>query len=151
MLPFEAALDAVLQLDWDNGGWLAEAPLTEAWIEKGDDPALMLTVQRPGGLQPETRKYSLPAVAAAIIHLCSKARIPLPRTSKKRIAIVAEGFEFTLEGTVEIPRHHGPLPEVRAQRPPRADLPTAPPMSPGQALPSPPSSSQSAAASDSPP
>jgi hypothetical protein len=151
VLPFEAAVDAVLQLDWDNGGWLAEAPLTEAWIETGDNPALMLTVQRPGGLQSETRRYSLPAVAAAIIHLCSKARIPLPRSWKKRIAVVPEGFEFTLEGTVEIPRHHGPLPEVRAQRSPRPDLPTAPPMAPEQALPNPPSSNQSAAASDSPP
>lgn len=113
VLPLEAAVDAVLQLDWEHGGWLAEAPLKEARIETGAEPGLVLCVQRPEAIEPETRKYSLPAVAAAIVHLCVKARIPLPRW-QKRIAIVPEGFELVLEGTVEISRYYGPLPETRA-------------------------------------
>jgi hypothetical protein len=113
VLPLEAAVDAVLQLDWEHGGWLAEAPLKEARIETGAEPGLVLCVQRPEAIEPETRKYSLPAVAAAIVHLCVKARIPLPRW-QKRIAIVPEGFELVLEGTVEISRYYGPLPEIRA-------------------------------------
>lgn len=112
VLPLEAAVDAVLQLDWEHGGWLAEAPLKEARIETGPEPGLVLRVQRPEAVEPETRKYSLPAVAAAIVHLCVKARIPLPRW-QKRIAIVPEGFELVLEGTVEISRYYGPLPEIR--------------------------------------
>ncbi len=112
MLPLEAAVDAVLQLDWEHGGWLAEAPLTEARVETGESPRLVLSFQRPESLQPETREYSLPAVAAAIVHLCVKARIPLPRW-QKRIAVVPEGFELILEGTVEISRHYGRLPEFR--------------------------------------
>jgi hypothetical protein len=118
VLPLEAAVDAVLQLDWEHGGWLAEAPLKEARIETGAEPGLILCVQRPEAIEPETRKYSLPAVAAAIVHLCVKARIPLPRW-QKRIAIVPEGFELVLEGTVEISRYYGPLPETRAAVAPR--------------------------------
>jgi hypothetical protein len=123
VLPLEAAVDAVLQLDWEHGGWLAEAPLKEARIETGAEPGLILRVQRAAAVEPETRKYSLPAVAAAIVHLCVKSRIPLPRW-QKRIAIVPEGFELILEGTVEISRYHGPLPEVRlgpAAAPPAAN------------------------------
>lgn len=112
VLPLEAAVDAVLQLDWEHGGWLAEAQLKEARIESGAEPGLVLRLQRPGAVEPETRKYSLPAVAAAIVHLCVKARIPLPKW-QKRIAIVPEGFELVLEGTVEISRYYGPLPEIR--------------------------------------
>ncbi len=112
VLPLEVAVDAVLQLDWEHGGWLAEAPLKEARIETGSEPGLVLCVQRSEAVEPEIRKYSLPAVTAAIVHLCVKARIPLPRW-QKRIAIVSEGFELTLEGTVEISRYHSPLPEMR--------------------------------------
>lgn len=112
VLPLEAAVDAVLQLDWEHGGWLAEARLKEARVETGPEPGLVLRVQRPEAVEPETRKYSLPAVAAAIVHLCVRARIPLPRW-QKRIAIVPEGFELVLEGTVEISRYYGPLPEIR--------------------------------------
>jgi hypothetical protein len=113
VLPLEAAVDAVLQLDWEHGGWLAEAPMTEARVEAGESPRLVLCFKRADSLEPETREYSLPAVAAAIVHLCVKARIPLPRW-QKRIAVVPEGFELILEGTVEISRHYGPLPEIRA-------------------------------------
>jgi hypothetical protein len=112
VLPLEAVVDAVLQLDWEHGGWLAEARLKEARVETGAEPGLVLCVQRPEAVEPETRRYSLPAVAAAIVHLCVKARIPLPRW-QKRIAIVPEGFELVLEGTVEISRYYGPLPEMR--------------------------------------
>ena len=125
VIPLETAVDAVLQLDWEHGGWLAEATLTDARIETGENPGLVLGVMRKGTLEPMTRKYTLPAVAAAIINLCRKARIPLPHNWPKRLEIVPEGFEFSLQGTVQFPRHHGPLPGAVAAEPP-APSKTAP-------------------------
>jgi hypothetical protein len=117
LIPLELAVDAVLQLDWDNGGWLAEARLTEVRVDTGEQPALVLSVQRDDATRPETRSYTLPAIAAAIIHLCRKSKIPLPRDWEKRIEIVPEGFEFKLEGAVKIPRRYGGLPDKSAAAP----------------------------------
>ena len=130
LIPLELAVDAVLQLDWDNGGWLAEARLTEVRVETGDQPALVLSVQREDATLPETRSYTLSAIAAAIIHLCRKSKIPLPREWGKRIEIVPEGFEFKLEGTVKIPRRYGALPDAAA--PATSTAPTAPATSSSQ-------------------
>jgi hypothetical protein len=117
LIPLELAVDALLQLDWDNGGWLAEARLTEVRVDTGEQPALVLSVQRDDATRPETRSYTLPAIAAAIIHLCRKSKIPLPRDWEKRIEIVPEGFEFKLEGAVKIPRRYGGLPDKSAAAP----------------------------------
>jgi hypothetical protein len=114
LIPLELAVDAVLELDWEHGGWLAEARLTEARIATGEQPALVISVQREDATRPETRTYPLPAIAAAIIHMCRKSKIPLPRDWEKRIEIVPEGFEFKLEGEVKIPRRHGALPDGKA-------------------------------------
>jgi hypothetical protein len=117
LIPLELAVDAVLQLDWDNGGWLAEARLTEVRVDTGEQPALVLSVQRDDATRPEIRSYTLPAIAAAIIHLCRKSKIPLPRDWEKRIEIVPEGFEFKLEGAVKVPRRYGGLPDKSAAAP----------------------------------
>jgi len=127
LIPLELAVDAVLQLDWDNGGWLAEARLTEVRVDTGEQPALVLSVQRDDATRPETRSYTLPAIAAAIIHLCRKSKIPLPRDWEKRIEIVPEGFEFKLEGAVKIPRRYGGLPDKLAAAPTSAAPPTSGP------------------------
>ncbi|HEY4211743.1 MAG TPA: hypothetical protein VGM84_09705 [Steroidobacteraceae bacterium] len=110
VIPLETAVDAVLQLDWEHGGRLADLTLTEVRVEAGDPPALLLSVQRPDVPSPEIRKFSLPAVAAAIISLCRKNKIPLPHSWPKKLEIVPEGFALSLEGTVQFLRHHGPLP-----------------------------------------
>jgi hypothetical protein len=117
LIPLELAVDALLQLDWDNGGWLAEARLTEVRVDTGEQPALVLSVQRDDATRPEIRSYTLPAIAAAIIHLCRKSKIPLPRDWEKRIEIVPEGFEFKLEGAVKVPRRYGGLPDKSAAAP----------------------------------
>ena len=90
LVPIEMAVDAVLQLDWEHGGWLAETQLSDARIETGEHPALVVSVRRSGELRAETRRFSLPAVAAAIIHLCWKTKIPLPHAWTKGESSAAE-------------------------------------------------------------
>jgi hypothetical protein len=127
LIPLELAVDALLQLDWDNGGWLAEARLTEVRVDTGEQPALVLSVQRDDATRPEIRSYTLPAIAAAIIHLCRKSKIPLPRDWEKRIEIVPEGFEFKLEGAVKVPRRYGGLPDKSAAAPTSSASPASAP------------------------
>ena len=111
ILPLETAVDAVLELDSEQGGSLAFGTILEAKIEGGGDPGLALVVQRRGSESTEERKFSLPILAAAFIRYCWKCRIPLPRHGSKRIEIAPDGFIFTIEGTVEVIRRHGPLPQ----------------------------------------
>ena len=66
VVPLETAVDAVLQLDWEHGGRLADFDLTEVRVEAGDSPGLVLYVQRPDAVTPDTRRFSLPAVAAML-------------------------------------------------------------------------------------
>jgi len=110
-LPVETAVDAVLELDREHGGALAFGTIVQAQIESEGEPGLVLVVQRRGSDATEQRKFSLEAVAAAFIRYCWKARIPLPRHGVKRIEIIPEGFSITIEGTVEMVRRHGPLPQ----------------------------------------
>ena len=70
-------------------------------------------MQGSGGSAAAIQKhYTLPAVAAAAIHYCFRARIPLPRQGTKSIEVVAEGFQLTIQHTTEVLRLHGELPEV---------------------------------------
>ena len=106
VLPLETAVDAVVELDRERGGRLALATITDARIEAGENPGLVLAARHPDTLSPERRRYSLPAIAAAVIHYCWKNRIPLPRKVTKSIEVVPEGFALLLEGTVEVQRRH---------------------------------------------
>ena len=106
VLPLETVVDAVLELDRERGGRLALSSIRDARIEAGEDPALVLEALHPDALSPERRRYSLPAIAAAVIHYCWKSKVPLPRNWSKSIEIVPEGFALALQGTVEIPRRH---------------------------------------------
>ncbi len=107
VLPLETVVDAVLELDRERGGRLSIATLTDAQIEAGENPGLILEAQQPEALEPERRRYPLPAIAAAVIHYCWKTRVPLPRNWTKTIEIVPEGFALALQGTTEIQRRHG--------------------------------------------
>jgi hypothetical protein len=106
VLPLETVVDAVLELDRERGGRLSLATITDARIEAGESPGLLLEALHPDTVSPERRRYSLPAIAAAVIHYCWKTKVPLPRNWTKSIEIVPEGFALALQGTVEIQRRH---------------------------------------------
>jgi len=106
VLPLETVVDAILELDRERGGRLSLAAITDARIEAGESPGLVLELQHPDTVSPEPRRYSLPAIAAAVIHYCWKTKIPLPRNWTKSIEVVPEGFALALQGTVEIQRRH---------------------------------------------
>lgn len=113
-LPIETVVDAVLELDRSHGGTLAIGKLMEARIETGAAPGLTLVViQGSGSAAAAVQKhYTLPAVAAAVIHYCFRARIPLPRQATKSIEIVGEAFQLTIQTNTEVLRLHGELPQV---------------------------------------
>lgn len=114
MLPIETVVDAVLELDRSHGGTLAIGKLMEARVETGAAPGLTLVVIQGSGSAAAVmqKHYTLPAVAAAVIHYCFRARIPLPRQATKSIEIVADGFQLTIQTTTEVLRLHGELPQV---------------------------------------
>ncbi len=110
-LPLETAVDAVLELDSEQGGSLAFGVIVEALIDPEPEPGLVIAVQRRGSEAVERRKFTFATLAAAFIRYCWKCRIPLPRHGAKRIEVVPEAFVFTIEGSVEVIRRHGPLPQ----------------------------------------
>jgi hypothetical protein len=116
-LPLATAVDAVLELDSEQGGALAFGTIVEAQIESEPEPGLAIAVQRRGSESIERRKFTLPILAAAFIRYCWKCRIPLPRHGSKRIEIAPDGFIFTIEGSVEVIRRHGPVPQQAAGAP----------------------------------
>ncbi len=70
-------------------------------------------MQGSGGSAAAIQKhYTLPAVAAAAIHYCFRARIPLPRQGTKSIEVVPDGFQLTINTTTEVLRLHGEVPQV---------------------------------------
>ena len=106
ILPLETVVDAVLDLDREQGGKLSMATVTDARIQAGTEAALILEIQAPEALGRERRSYPLPAIAAAVIRYCWKNKVPLPRTWAKSIEIVPEGFALSLHGSVEINRRN---------------------------------------------
>jgi len=114
MLPIETVVDAVLELDRSHGGTLSIGKLMEARVETGAQPGLTLVVMQGSGSAAAAaqKHYTLPAIAAAVIHYCFRARIPLPRQATKSIEVVPEGFQLTIQTTTEVLRLHGELPQV---------------------------------------
>jgi hypothetical protein len=106
VLPLETVVDAVLELDRERGGRLSVASIADARIEAGENPGLVLVTLHPDAVSPERRRYSLAAIAAAVIHYCWKSKVPLPRDWSKSIEIVPEGFALALQGTVQVQRRH---------------------------------------------
>jgi hypothetical protein len=133
MLPVETVVDAVLELDRSHGGSLAVGQLTEVRVQTGAEPGLTLVVMQGSGSHaaPLQKHYTLPAVAAAVIHYCFRARIPLPRQGTKSIEIVADGFQLTIQTVTEVLRLHGEAPpatQVQSEAPAEASAATAPPV-----------------------
>ena len=114
LLPIETVVDAVLELDRSHGGTLAIGKLMEARVESGAQAGLTLVVMQGSGSAAAAveKHYSLPAVAAAVIHYCFRARIPLPRQATKSMEVVPEGFQLTIQTVTEVLRLHGELPQV---------------------------------------
>ena len=114
LFSIETVVDAVLELDRSHGGTLAIGKLMEVRVETGDAPGLTLVVmQGSGGSAAAIQKhYTLPAVAAAAIHYCFRARVPLPRQGTKSIEVVPEGFQLTISTNTEVLRLHGDVPEA---------------------------------------
>jgi hypothetical protein len=114
LFSIEAVVDAVLELDRSHGGTLAIGKLLEVRLESGSAPGLTLVVMQGSGATAAAaqKHYTLPAVAAAAIHYCFRARIPLPRQGTKSIELVGDGFQLTINTTTEVLRLHGEMPEV---------------------------------------
>lgn len=114
LLPVETVVDAILELDRSHGGALTNAELLEVRVESGADPGLSLILRRGSGTTATTleKHFTLPAIAAASIHYCFCARIPLPRYGTKSIEVTAEGFQLTIQTVTEVLRRHGEVPTV---------------------------------------
>jgi hypothetical protein len=113
LLPVETVVDAILELDRSHGGALATAKLMEVRIESGADPGLSLVLLGPGAAATSLEKhFTLPAIAAAAIHYCFRARIPLPRQGTKSIEVTPEGYQLTIQTVTEVLRLHGEIPQV---------------------------------------
>lgn len=114
VLPIDTAVDAVLELDRSNGGTLANARLTQVRVETGEQPGLSLILMQGAGSPAAAtqKRYTLAAIAAAAIHYCYRARIPLPRHATKSIEMVPEGFQLTIQTTTELPCLHDAMPLV---------------------------------------
>ncbi len=114
MFPIETVVDAVLELDRSHGGTLAIGKMMEARMETGTEAGLTLVVMQGSGSAAAAvqKHYTLPAIAAAAIHYCFRARIPLPRQGTKSIEVVPDGFQLNIHTVTEVLRLHGEVPQV---------------------------------------
>jgi hypothetical protein len=110
VLPVETVVDAVLQFDRDRSGELVGATLLAAAVEPGAEGGLSLSLRLAGQTAAVERRFALPMIAAAIINYCYQSRIPLPRTGAKKLEILPEGFAFTIESHLQLPRRHDSIP-----------------------------------------
>jgi hypothetical protein len=114
LLPVETVVDAILELDRSHGGALAGAKLTDVRIESGPEPGLTLVLLQGSGAAATTleKHFTLPAIAAASIHYCFRARIPLPRQGMKSIEVTPEGYQLNIQSVTEVLRLHGEVPKI---------------------------------------
>lgn len=126
VLPLDTVVDAILQLDRDRAGTLSLGSILDAQVESEPEPGLMLTAQLPGAVGIERRKFAMPMIAAAIINYCWQSRIPLPRQGAKTLEIVPEGFAFTIQTQLQVPRRHDPVPARTARKTAEVVVPEQP-------------------------
>ncbi len=123
LLPFDAVIDALIELDVKHGRWPAGAELVEVSTVDGDDESargVVMSIRVPGKTEVAQRTYLLPIIAAAIVNYCLAMRVPMPRNSTKTIQIVSEGIALQLENTLKLQRRHVEPPPIRVVTAPPA-------------------------------
>lgn len=103
-LPLETMVDVLVEFESMRNRWPERAKLEGARVEPTG--SIVLSVRQSGHDQPVDRAYSLPIIAAAIIHYCAKMHVPIPRKASKSVAITPSGVAMILEGTLFLQRQH---------------------------------------------
>jgi hypothetical protein len=103
-LSLDDALEALLALDRQSGGWLWRATDHAVTFEGEDGQALVVQARRSPGAEPETVRFERQRIGAAIIHYCHMLRVPMPRGARKEIEINADGAVLLLSLTIDGPR-----------------------------------------------
>jgi hypothetical protein len=103
-LNLEDALEALLSLDRQTGGWLWRATGHTVRLDTDEAQALVVQARRSGGAEPETVRFERQHIGAAIIHYCHSLRIPMPRGARKEIELGADGVVLVLSMTIDGPR-----------------------------------------------
>lgn len=109
--PLDTLVDALIELEDKQGHWPAKATVVGANIDNqgNGDAWVVLSIDRPESGQVSERRYSLPAVAAAIVNYCLTMRVPIPRNSTKSIQVLPDGVALMLENTVMLQSRHEEL------------------------------------------
>jgi hypothetical protein len=103
-LTLDDALEALLALDRQSGGWLWRATEHAVRLDTDEAQALAVLARRTPGADPETVRFERQHIGAAIIHYCHTLRIPMPRGARKEIELGADGVVLVLSMTVDGPR-----------------------------------------------
>jgi len=98
------ALEALLSLDRQTGGWLWRGTGHAVRLATDEAQALVVQARRTAGAEPETVRFERQHIGAAIIHYCHSLRIPMPRGARKEIELSADGVVLVLSMTVDGPR-----------------------------------------------
>ena len=103
-LTLDDALEALLSLDRQSGGWLWRASEHAVRLDTDEAQALAVQARRAAGAEPEIVRFERQHIGAAIIHYCHTLRIPMPRGARKEIELSADGVVLVLSMTVDGPR-----------------------------------------------
>ena len=130
--PLEAVAECILEADRDLGGKLWRA--TPHTVRLVRDPALAvkLTVTKAGETEITEVSWSGPQLAAAMIRLCGRLRIPLQRSSSKRVEAAERGLTLVTESSLRLPRTLGLEFRIASSPPPLAHSDSAAPAKPSE-------------------
>jgi hypothetical protein len=103
-LSLDDALEALLSLDRQSGGWLWRATEHTVSFETAEPQAIVVQARRAPGAEPESVRFERQRIGAAIIHYCHVLRVPLPRGARKEIELSPEGAALLLSQTIDGPR-----------------------------------------------
>jgi len=107
VLPLDTMVDALIEFDQAHKRWPERAKLETARLVPS---GVVVSVTQSAQDAPIERNYSLPLIAAAIIHYCAKMRVPVPKNASKSVSVTPDGITMTLEGTLFLQRQHQELP-----------------------------------------
>lgn len=103
----EAVAECILEADRDLGGKLWRATPHTVRLVRAPALAVTLTVTKPGESEITEVSWSGPQLAAAMIRLCGRLRIPLQRLSSKRVEAGERGLTLVTESSLRLPRTLG--------------------------------------------